>query len=446
MRIAVFVTTIAALSLLSIASPTRADDWPGWMGAQRDGIYRESGVIERIPAEGLPVRWRQPISGGYAGPAVAGGKVFVFDYVQKSGEAVNNPGQRAELVGIERLTVLDEATGDQLWQHEYDCPYSISYPCGPRCTPTVHEGLVYTLGAEGHLICWQVDSGDIVWQTNFKEDLGAETPLWGHSSHPLVEGDLLVTMVGGDGQNVVAFNRLTGKIVWKALDGPAGYCPPSIIDAGGVRQLIVFNPEGVYALNPADGLQYWHVPLKPAYEMSIARPMREANLLYASAIRNEAVMIRLGNDEPTAEAEWRGTPQTAVYASNCTPIMEDGVLYGSDCNEGSLMAVDATDGSRLWSTFEATRPDETRRVNHGTCFVTRVDGTDRYLLMSEVGDLLIARLTRDRFESLGRFHALEPTGEAFGRKVVWSHPAYANRTAYIRNDEEIVAVDLAKPE
>ena len=427
-----------------MSAATRADDWPAWMGPQRDDVLREDGLIEQIPDDGLPVKWRTPIAGGYAGPAVAEGRVFVFDYEREEGDVVNNPGQRAELQGRERVTALDADTGDQLWQHSYDCPYSISYPAGPRCTPTVHDGLVYTLGSEGDLYCLRAESGEVVWQASFKDDFGADVPLWGFSGHPLVDGDLLYVLVGGDGQNVVALNRTTGEVVWKALDGPAGYCPASIITAGGVRQLLVFNPEGVFGLNPADGTQYWRVPLKPAYEMSIARPMREGDRLYASGIRNEAVMMQLGADEPTAEALWRGKANEAVFASNCTPLMVDGVIYGADCNEGSLVAVDAEDGSRLWSTFAATRPDETRRVNHGTCFVTRIGASDRYLLMSEVGDLLMARLTREAFEPLGRFHALEPTGEAFGRAVVWSHPAYANRTAYIRNDKEIVAVDLAK--
>jgi hypothetical protein len=109
------------------------------------------------------------------------------------------------------------------------------------------------------------------------------------------------------------------------------------------------------------------------------------------------------------------------------------------------MAVNAKDGSRLWQTFEATDPSEDRMLRHGTAFLTRVGDSDRYFVMSETGDLMMARLTPEKFESLGRFKTVEPTEEAFGRAVVWSHPAYANRTAYIRNDKEIIAVDLTKP-
>jgi hypothetical protein len=107
-----------------------------------------------------------------------------------------------------------------------------------------------------------------------------------------------------------------------------------------------------------------------------------------------------------------------------------------------LIAVDSKDGSRLWHTFEATKQENTRRLTHGTAFITRIGDTDRYLLMSETGDLQMAKLSRDGYEDLGRFKVLEPTGECFGRSVVWSHPAYANRTAYVRNDKELVAVSL----
>jgi len=419
--------------------------WTGWMGPERDGVYRDTGIIDSIPDDGLNVKWRTPVSAGYAGPAVADGKVFVFDYLKTAGEIINSPGQRTTLQGSERLTALDEKTGKQLWQHQYDCPYSISYPAGPRCTPTVDGEHVYTLGSEGDLRCLKISDGSLVWSKNFKTDFGAEILIWGSTAHPLIDGDLLYTMVGGAGQGVVAFDKLTGEVKWKALDAKSGYCPPSLITAGGVNQLIIYHPTAVVSLNPADGNKYWEVPLKPNYDMSIARPMLEGSNLYASGIGNVSVMIELAGDAPTAKEKWRGEPRAGIFSANATPLIVDGVIYGSDCGGGYLAAVDANDGSRLWETFEATVPTETRRVNHGTCFITRIGDTNRYLIFSEIGDLLISRLTREGYEPLGRFHALEPTGEAFGRSVVWSHPAYANRTAYLRNDEEIIAVDLAKP-
>ena len=421
-----------------------ADDWGQWMGPNRDGVLHEDGLIDAIPMDGLKVKWRTPIRGGYAGPAVADGKVFVFDYVQEGGEAFNQPTQRADLKGRERLVVLNESDGTEIWSYEYECPYSISYPAGPRCTPTVDDGHVYILGSEGDLACLSVNDGEVVWNKSLKKDFSAEVPLWGFAAHPLVDGDLLYTMVGGDGQGVVAFDKLTGEVRWKALNCKAGYCPPSIIEHGGVRQLLIYHPEAVVSLDPANGTQHWSIPIEPRYGMSICRPMIDGNLLYVSGIGNQSVMIELAPEKSAAKELWRGNPKNSVFGATATPLFVDGVLYGSDCHVGKLFAVDSQDGTRLWETFDATRPEEKRRINHGTGFVTRLGDSNRYLIMSEVGDLVLAELTKEKYTSLGRFHVLEPTGEAHGRDVVWSHPAYANRTAYIRNDKEIVAVRLAK--
>ena len=437
-------TTILTLLIGSVCSLANADDWEQWMGPQRDGVYRETGIIDSIPEKGLKVHWRVPVNGGYSGPAVADGRVFVFDYKIKSGKAFNNPGARANLEGAERLVAIDAATGKEIWTHEYNCPYSISYPAGPRCTPTVDGDRVYILGSEGDLRCLKVQDGELVWKTSFKKDMNAKVPIWGFAAHPLVDGDLLYTMVGGKGQGIVAFDKMTGQVKWKALDCETGYCPPTIVKRGGVRQLIVFHPKAVTGMNPQDGKAFWSVDIEPLYGMSICRPVIDGNLLYASGIGNQSVMIKLDDKKPAAKEVWRGNPKNSVYGANATPLFVDGVLYGSDCMVGKFFAVDSKDGSRLWETFDATKPGEKRRINHGTAFVTRLGDSDRYLIMSETGDLIVAQLTRDAYKPLGRFHVVEPTGECFNRPVVWSHPAYANKTAYVRNDKELVAVDLAK--
>ncbi len=438
------IVGILWIATLAGVSPAIADDWVQWMGPNRDGVYHESGLVDIIPESGLQIKWRTPINGGYAGPAVSEGKVFVFDYLLEAGKPFNRPDQRANLQGRERIIALKESDGQVIWSHDYECPYSISYPAGPRCTPTVDGDRVYILGSEGDLRCLKTTDGELVWQKNLKKDFSAEVPIWGFSAHPLIDGDLLYTMVGGTGQGVVAFDKMTGEVKWKALDCNAGYCPPTIIEHGGLRQLIIYQPQAVVSMNPADGKEYWSIPLEPRYDMSICRPMLDGDYLYASGIGNQSVMIQLDPEEPEAKEIWRGNPRNSIFGANATPLFVDGVLYGSDCQVGKFFAVDAKDGGRLWETFDATRPDEDRRINHGTAFVTRLGNSNRYLIMSEVGDLILAELTRDQYKSLGRFHVLEPTGECFGRKVVWSHPAYANRTAYVRNDKEIVAVSLEK--
>ncbi|WP_315861316.1 PQQ-binding-like beta-propeller repeat protein [Roseiconus lacunae] len=438
-------TGLLISAAISVTQPTTlsADEWPGWMGAQRDGVYRESGIVDSIPDDGLPIKWRHPIAAGYAGPAVANGKVFVPDYVTSAGESFNNPGQRAKLKGKERLLALDENSGDVLWEYAYNRPYEISYPSGPRATPTVDGDRVYFLGAEGDLSCLDIDDGSVVWKREFTKDFGADVPIWGFSAHPLVHDDLLFTMVGGHGQGIVAFDKKTGNVRWKALDVPAGYCAPIKIEAGGTTQLIVFHPEGLTSLEPSTGKKFWDIPVSPSYEMSVAVPVIDGNKMFVSSIHTEAVLIELGTDSPTAKELWRGGAKNAVHCSNAPGIFEDGVIYGTDCNQGDLVAVDAKNGDRLWTTFEATKPGERRFIKHGTAFLTQLGDSDRYLVMSENGDLIVASLTAKEYKEHGRMHVLEPTGEAFGRPVVWSHPAYANQTAYVRNDKEIVAVDLS---
>ncbi len=436
---------IAFLTCLFLTPILSADDWNQWMGPTRDGVYNETGIIDSIPESGLKVKWRMPVHGGYAGPAVAGGKVFLYDYKVPEGATFrNNPGKRSKLKGTERLVAFDEATGKELWVHQYDCPYSISYPAGPRCTPTVDGEHVYILGSEGDLRCLKTADGSLVWKKSFKADFAAEVPIWGFSAHPLIDGDTLYTMVGGKGQGIVAFDKLTGDVKWKALDCNAGYCPPTIIEKGGTRQLIAFQPKGCTSLNPADGSTFWNVAMESQYDMSIARPMIDGDYMYVCGKGNQSMMLKLNPEKPEATEVWRGKPRTSISAANATPLFVDGVLYGADQNMGSLIAADGKSGARLWQTFDATDPKEDRRLPHGTAFVTRIGKTNRYLIMSEVGDLLISELTPQKYTPHGRFHVLEPTGECFGRAAVWSHPAYANKTAYVRNDKELVAVDLSK--
>ena len=212
------------------------------MGPQRDSVWRETGVIKSIPESGLKVKWRVPVAGGYSGPAVVGGKVYLTDYLREGGTLSNDPGTRTELSGKERVRCFDTATGKLVWSHEYPCKYSVSYACGPRATPTVSGGKVYTLGAEGDLVCLNAGSGQPIWKKKFGTDYKVETPIWGFAAAPLVDGQKLICLVGGDWSVAVAFDKDTGKELWKALSArEPGYAPPSIIEAGGTRQLLIWH-------------------------------------------------------------------------------------------------------------------------------------------------------------------------------------------------------------
>lgn len=427
----------------SLLSTARAEDWPQWLGPKRDSVWRETGIVDVFPENKLPVKWRVPIAGGYSGPAVAGGKVFVTDFVKASGEAFNNPGQRAELKGQERVLCFDAATGKELWKHEYDCPYSISYPAGPRATPTVADGKVYVLGAEGNLLCLNADSGKVVWSKELKKEYKTSTQIWGFCAHPLVDGDRLICVVGGEGSTAVAFDKDTGKELWRSIDARlAGYCPPTIIEAGGARQLLIWDADKLNSLNPETGKKLWSFDLAPQYDMSITAPRQNGDLLFASGIGNVGACLKLTKDKPGAELLWKETARNGVPCANSTPILENGMIYGVDCQQGPLRGVKLETGERVWETYVPTTGNTGQRASHGTAFL--VKHQDRFFLFSETGDLILAKLSPTGYEELSRFHLLEPTQECFGRSVIWSHPAFANKCCFARNDKELVCVSLAK--
>ena len=141
-----------------------ADDWSQWLGDKRDSVWRESGIIKSIPKEGLKAVWRTPIAGGFSGPAVAGDRVFVTDYVVNKGKQTSNPGKRDPLEGLEQIHCLNIKTGEVIWKKSHERSYSLSYGQGPRATPTVDGDKVYVLGAEGHLNCYSVADGAEVWE------------------------------------------------------------------------------------------------------------------------------------------------------------------------------------------------------------------------------------------------------------------------------------------
>lgn len=418
-----------------------AADWPQWMGEKRDGIWRETGIVEKFPEGGPAIKWRVPIHGGYAGPAVANGRVFVTDFIAEGGIPKPNPNVRSEVKGTERVLCLRAADGKELWKHEYDCAYNFAYAYGPRCTPTVDGGKVYTLGAEGNLLCLDAENGKVLWSHDLKADYKVETPQWGFAGHPLVDGDKLICLVGGEGSVAVAFNKNTGKEIWKGIsDKEPGYTSPSIIEAGGQRQLLIWHPEALSSLNPESGKEFWSVPLKPMYGMSIMAPRKFGDLLYAGGIGEVSVLLKLAKDKPAAEVVWRGDNQSSVYSVCSTPLVDDdGTMYGV-CQRGQLRGIEFATGKRLWETLRPTTGE--RALSSGTAFL--VKNGDRHFLFSETGDLIIAHLSPKGYEELSRCHLLEPTADAFGRPVVWSHPAFAEKCIFVRNDKEIVCASLAK--
>jgi outer membrane protein assembly factor BamB len=437
--------------LLSLATTTRADDWPQWLGPQRDGVWRETGILDKFPAGGPKARWRTSLGGGYAGPAVVKDRVYVTDRILPEGARNPEDPFAAKLVpGKERVLCLEESTGKILWKHEYDCPYQISYPAGPRATPVVHDGKVYTLGAMGHLFCLNADDGKVLWSKHFPKDYKAPVPQWGFAAHPLLDGDKLICLVGGAGSIAVAFDRNTGAEKWRSLSfekrgNQIGYCPPTICTLGGKRQLIIWHPESVNGLDPETGKVHWSQPFAVKANLTVSTPRRAGDLLFLTSFYNGALMLKFEGDKP--EVVWRSHVQSeypdrtdTLNSIMPTPFLKDGYIYGV-CSYGELRCLKANDGKRIWMTLKATGVSD-ESVRWANAFL--IAQGDRFFLSNEKGDLIIAKLTPKGYEEIDRAHILAPTTPlSKNRKVVWSHPAFANKSMYARNDKEIVCVSLA---
>lgn len=428
--------------VVCVALDLQADDWPQWLGPRRDGVWRESGIVEKLPAQ-FTYKWRVPIGGGYSGPAVANGRIFVMDrQLAKDTTNPSNAFSRGEIPGTERVLCLNEADGKILWTHEYDSAYTVSYAAGPRVTPAIDDGKVYTVGAEGDLVCLEAQSGKKVWGRDFKKDFNAKTPMWGFAGHPLVDGNKVICLVGGEGSVAVAFDKNSGKEIWRALSAKEpGYAPPVIYEFAGKRQLIIWHPQSVNSLDPDTGKVFWTYPTKSIQSgMTIPTPLKSDDRLFLTSFYNGSLMLRVSGDEPEMIWESKKVSEKdtdGLHSVMATPLIQDGYIY-SPCSYGQFRCLKEETGERLWETFAPTSGKSER---WGHAFV--VKNGDRAFIFSEKGDLIIAKLTPEKYEEISRAHLIDPVNRDPGRFVVWSHPAFANKHVYARNDKEIVSVSLA---
>jgi outer membrane protein assembly factor BamB len=438
-RIRVLLWLLAATAF-DFAEPLRADDWPQWGGPRRDLVWRETGLVDALPEGKMPRVWSAPIGSGYAGPAVADGRVFVADRVADD--------------NAERLLCFGAADGKPLWTHSYEAEYGrLGYPLGPRATPTVDGDRVYALGAVGHLFCLEAATGKVLWQKDLSADFGMKLPIWGMAGAPLVDGGQLIVLAGGkDGALVIAFDKRTGDELWRSLDDEAvGYAPPVIMEVGGKRQLIVWHPKAVSAIDPDDkGKLLWDVPFDVQAGMTISTPRQIGNRVFVTGFYSGPMMIDLGADGVTPTVQWRTAPgnnevkNDSIHAVMCTPLVTEDYVYGVG-SYGDLRCLDAKTGKLVWETREAT--GEGRWWN---AFIVPLGdepvdakGSRRVFIHNEQGELILAELSGEGYHELGRSLLIEPTEPVQRRMTVWSHPAFANRCVFARNDKELICVELA---
>lgn len=429
---------LIALCLMAPAT----SEWPQWMGPTRDNVWHDTGILEKFPAGGPKVLWRAPIHGGYSGPAVVGGKLYVMDYISKDTSLNDGNFEQKPVTGTERVLCINIADGKELWKYEYEVEYKISYPAGPRCTPLVHEGKVYCLGAMGHLACLGAEKGDKIWAKELTKEYHCKPALWGYAAHPAIDGKKLITLGGTDGCHVIALDKDSGKEIYKAgSESEQGYCPVQFTTVGGVRQMIVAGPSALRGYDPETGKRFWSVDYDASNGCVVMTPIIDGEYCFVGGYQAKNLLVKLSlkDGKPAAEKVWRNEKNLGMSPVNVQPFLDNGVMYAYD-DDGAFLAVELPSGKRLW---KGTGPvGGTKPVGSGTAFI--VKNADRFFFFAETGYLVIGKLSKEKYEEIDRAKLLEPTGKAFGQPRVWCMPAFADRKMYVRNDKELICVDLAK--
>ncbi len=433
-----FFRRVAAAVLFCLATDgvLVGDDWPQWRGPTRDGIWRETDLVESFPGSQLPVKWKADISSGYSGPTVAEGRVVVSDRLVDEGRQV------------ERVHCFDAMTGEKKWSFAYDCPYDdVGYPAGPRGSITLDDGNGYFLGATGHLHCFDAATGAIVWHRDLRDEWRIRMPNWGIACSPLVHGRLVIVQIGGsDGACVVALDKLTGQEQWRALPDPASYSSPIMIRQADRDVLVVWTGARVVGLDPLTGQLHWHVPTPPQrFIRACASPVWHEDYLLLSCFFNGTRLLRLSRDRLAVETVWhragRSEQETnGLHTNFAEPFLRDGFLYGVD-SYGQLRCLDARDGRRVWENLEVIPQRRWSTLRF-------IRTTDRTWIFTDQGELIIARLSPEGYKEVDRARVIQPTRVQLQRRhgVCWAHPAFAYGHIFARNDKEIVCCQLHSAE
>ncbi len=398
-------------AILLAALVASQNDWAQWRGARADGTWDAPKLPAKWPEGGLPVVWRKPVHGGYAGIAAASGRIYTMDREAAAG---------AGLDGYERVLCLDAASGETVWSHRYPTLYGdlTGYSNGPRAMPVVHEGRVYTLGAVGHLFCFEAATGKMLWSKDMVAEHKARVPTWGFAASPLVDGDRLIVHAAAvpDG-SLIALDRRTGKELWRSLPDPAGYCTPAIYETKAGRLLVLWTPENIRGVDPADGKLLWTLPYKVTYGVAITSPIFHEDTVFITGYWEGSKAVRLGATPTDATLAWEDARLRGVMSQ---PLYRDGLAYSFDNRQG-LTCFELKTGKRLWDDHRLTPKG---RNPHAT--MAWLGDGDRAILLNSECELILARLSPAGYEEQSRTRLLP------GK--VWGHPAFSGKLLYVKTD------------
>jgi len=427
-RILVLITVVGLL----LAVPTSGADWPQWRGPDRNGIWREQGIVEKFETSQFETRWQAKIANGYSGPTVANGRVYVTDRLASSTQ-------------VERVHCFDAMTGNKIWSYDYECKYErVEHRDGPRASVTIDENRAYSLGTMGHFFCFDAANGEVLWSKELNAEYNIRMPLWGIAASPLVENNLVVVQIGGkDNACIVAFDKVTGKERWRALNDSASYSAPIVIEQAGKRVLVCWTGERVVGLEPLTGKLYWQYSFPPArIGQNIATPVFKNNYLFVSSFFDGSLLLKVNPDKLSVEKVWqrRGPNERNTDSLHCcisTPVLQADYIYGVD-SYGELRCLDLHTGDRIWESLDAV--PKARWAN-----IHMVRHEDKIWMFNERGELIISKLSPNGFHEISRTKLINPTQGQLSQRggVCWSHPAFAYKHIFVRNDEKLLCVDLS---
>ncbi len=396
-----------------IVLSAKSTDWPEFRGRKRDGVVVGPKLSRDWDAKPPQQIWKQPCGAGYGSFAISGNLLVTLEQ-RRDNEAI---------VGY------DAETGRELWKYEYAAKFWEALGgLGPRATPTISAGDVYSLGAEGHLVCVDAKTGAHKWTVNI---LG-ETPnlKWGMAGSPLVVDDKVIVNPGfqgesqGENRAISAYDRKTGKLVWATASRKAGYSSPMLATFDGVRQIVLLDGNQVAGYDVTGGKMLWTYPWDQTnQDINVAQPIvweKEGRVFISSGYTIGSAMLHVWKS-PTgwkADQIWRH-PNKPLRCKMSSPVEYQGFIYGLD--EGMLACIDS-DGKLQW---------KGDRFGHGQMLRRE----DLLIMQAENGDLVLFELTPREQRILGRVPAIKAAR-------TWNTPAMANGRIYVRNDKEMACFEL----
>src|SRR5262245_61972086 len=380
--------------------------WTNFRGPARDGRYDEVPIRTDWPAQGLRVLWKQPIGGGYASFVVADGMAFTLEQ-----------RRRQEIVAA-----YDLDTGRELWTHGWDAEFRESTGDGPRATPTWEAGRLWALGAQGDLACFEAKDGKVIWSKNILRENGASNLQWGMAGSPLIVDDKVIVLPGGtSGKAVVAYNKMTGAPVWKALNDKQAYVAPMLVDLAGRRQILVVTSSRVVGLAPEDGALLWESSWNTDMGINVSQPIPiDANRFFISSGYGKGaalVEISANGSAFIARKVWENTSMKNKFNSS---VLYEGNVYGLD--EGILTCVDVKTGERRW---------KGGRYGYGQVILA----SGHLVIISDEGDLVLVKASPDKHTEVSKFSAIE------GK--TWNYPAISGGRLLVRNQTQMACFDVS---